>query len=575
MAGLFGVVALAAGRPLERSGCEPLLREMAGRLSHGEQERAELWFAPEAGAALGRLVAPRREPIPWPAEGSFPAWLLDGILHPGDTPATAQPEERLRGLGGFFSAAAVEREPRRVVLAVDRHASHPLAFAVHGEFLYFAPEAKALLAVPGLPRQPNPSALGLFFGGGYVLADRTLLAGVERLGGGEMLVIERSGPSRRAYWEYRLTDAGDGTPAPELERELAELVRATVARNFGSAERSIARRLAAELGSDHAWLPREVSHFARDFTRLAWILEGLSDTPASHPYELEMVRRMVERGFERVLRGDECFGWGHPVPSIEAALSELGLRRPRGLGRLEQLLRPGACAAWDEAGAAELERLARSVHGQSPDTARDELYFRHRLQGMLNSIAWAKHVVTDHRNPLLDEAILDFNTRVAAPLRNEKQLFRRACARAFPRVWSLPFAKSQNLVRWGLQLSTPTPARRFLAAELADEDSPVWEHFRRDAVRAWFDELRPPASGARRSAMARLRSALARIPALERRLRTEFQRRVLRPEDFFVRFLAVKAFFDLFVAGDGGRRAYEARLERALALDAGHEGTAR
>ena len=620
MPGLFGFVGLGTAPRLDRATSEPVLREMGGRLAHGGSERIETWIDPEAAVAIGRCASPHTEPIPWPDTTARSLSFFDGVLHASADRAedAKEPEERLLQLSGFFSSAAVARDPRRIVLAVDRHASHPITFAVLGDCLYFAAEAKALLAVPAFPRRLNPAVLGLFFGGGYALSDQTLLAGVERLTGGEMLVIDRDGWSRRAYWQYRLRDSGDGTSADQLTLELAELIRAAVARNFERPEHAyvllsggadsraiaasahelleptgarlrtvswtfgdpvpesdepVARRLAAALGSAHTWLARDVSHFGRDFLRLSYLLEGLSDTPASHPYEMEMIRRMSDRGASCVLRGDECFGWGNPVATVEDALSELGLRRLGGLARMEALLAPQAFAAWDEAGGAALDRLARSRHGQDPDEARDELYFSHRLQGLLNSISHAKFVVADHRNPLLDEAILDFNGRVPGRLRRDKQLFRRACARTFPRFWALPFAKHQNLVPWKHQFSSETPARRFLEAELADDDSTVWDYFRREAVRSWFAEMRPPEHagagvGVRTRAVGVARALLRRVPAVERRVRSEYQRRVLRPEDFFLRFLTVKAFLDLFLAGDGGRRAYEARIERALALDA-------
>jgi asparagine synthetase B (glutamine-hydrolysing) len=624
MPGLFGCIALGDSRAFERDAGERLLSEMGARLAHDGHEKFDMWSDPRGGLAVGRCGA-RAASLPWPDAAAAAPTFLYGVLHEPAAAEESPPTHatRLRSLRGFFACAALEREPRRFVLAVDRHASHPIAFAVAGQRLYFAPEAKALLAVADLPRRPNAAALGLFFGGGYALSDQTLFAGVDRLCGGEMLVIDARGWRREAYWRYQLRDGGDGTPAADLERELGELLRAAVARNFSRPERSYvllsggadsraiaatasallegtgtplrtvswtfgvagpesdeptARALAAALDSDHTWLPRDVGRFGRDFTRLAYILEGLSDTPASHPYEMEMTRRMSERGVDCVLRGDECFGWGNPVATVEDALSELGLRRLDGASRTKSLLQPDAFESWNQAGAAALEALAGARRGQHAETARDELYFSHRLQGLLNSIAYAKLVVSDHRNPLLDEAIVEFNGRVPTALRRDKALFRRACARSHPRLWALPFAKQQNLVPWKLQLSSQTPARRFLAAQLGDGESAVWEYFRRDAVRALFEELRPASTaagaGLRGRALRSARSVLGRVPAVERRIRSQYQRHVFRIDDFFLRFLTVKAFVDLHLTAGGDRRTYEERLDRAVALDrmseAGH-----
>ena len=76
-------------------------------------------------------------------------------------------------------------------------------------------------------------------------------------------------------------------------------------------------------------------------------------------------------------------------------------------------------------------------------------------------------------------------------------------------------------------------------------------HFRRDAVRSWFEEMRPPEPdragvGVGSRALGVAGTVLRRVPAVERRIRSGYQRRVLRSE---------RAFLDLFLAGDGGRRA--------------------
>jgi asparagine synthetase B (glutamine-hydrolysing) len=621
MAGLFGLVSLRRDPALDRRASEALLDEMAARLAHAPGQPGQRWLDPENGVALARSHSPWLEASAWPAlrEPEAPLLFADGVLHGGVAKPLPDPDSwasTFSELRGFFAAAIVAPGARRTSIAVDRHASHPIQFCVVDDVLYFAPELKALLAVPGLRKQLDPAALGLLLGGGYVPPGATLLRGVERLHGGEALRIEGGRWRRERYWRYRLSREGDGTPPAELERELGGLLRAAVGRNFARPERTfvllsggsdsralaaaahelaagafpvrtvswtfgaasedsdepVARQLVDRFGFDHSWLPRQVDRFGRDFTRLAYLLEGLSDTPASHPYEMEMIRAIAETGRPCVLRGDECFGWGEPVADAGSALAELGLRPPAGLGRMDALVSSTLLRESDEAARARLDEIAAAQRGRDPDTVRDELYFELRLQGLLNSIAWPKFAVADHRNPLLDEAILDFNTRVPAAHRADKRLFRRACAQAFPEFWRVPFAKRQNLVEWRRQLAGPSALRRFVEAELADSESGAWEIFRREELRAWLRSLEPAPEAnarARGRVRGRLRELLRLAPAVERRLRSGYQRRVLRIEDFFGRFLVVKAWLDLFYHGDGGRAAFERRLARAEAIDTG------
>ncbi|MGE0479485.1 MAG: asparagine synthase-related protein [Phycisphaerae bacterium] len=638
MPGLFGAFSLRTHRPLPIETRERVLREMAARLAHSGRESVATW-----ASADGRLAIARSDQ-PWPRAPDWPAapvadqprrvLFLDGRLHPQSAAAQAglgartdETAARLAALRGFWSAAVYDAGAG-LALAVDRHASRPVCYAIVDDVLYFAPEVKAVLAAPGLSRAVDPAACGLMLASGYLLSSQTLFTAVRRLAGGEMLVAEaakENGESRtdsnarpaavrvQAYWRYRMTVDGDGTSAATLEAEMAELLKAAVARNFDAPERScvllsggtdsrailggalaavggdgrrlhtvtwsdavarrhsdftVARELARRFSLHHRELPRRIDDYARRFTRLNYIGDAHSDMAAYHPYEMELVETMAHEGLPCVLRGDECFGWASTAPSVTDALHELGLRRLSGVTRCVAALRPAAREAWSTAADAAITKLEVDYRDAHPDVAKDELYFRQRLQGYLNSIAYPKHVVADHRNPLLDEALLDFNQRVSAPARLNKGLFRRAAARAFPEAWAAPFSRTPNLVDWLGELTRDSPVRRYMQAEIADESSAAWEVLDRGAVRATFDSLprgetRPPLAVRMRARARKLaREAVRLVPAVERRLRRSYHRVALPAEFFLFRVMVLKHAFDVFVSGGGGRAAYEAHAAR-------------
>lgn len=656
MPGLFGAFSLRGDRPRGSDTRERVLAEMAARLAHSGRERVATWTSADGRLAMARSGRPWPHTPPWPANDGAGrerrVLFLDGRLHPD----CAAAQESLRAgtdvatmqfaaLRGFWSAAVYE-PGAGLTLAVDRHASRPVCYAIVDDVLYFAPEVKALLAAPGLSRAVDPAACGLLLASGYLLSDQTLFAAVRRLVGGEALIArgtgsreqgtgegERRGTGRgeqatdsrfeggasgvrvEAYWRYRMTVDGDGTPLATLEAEMAELLTAAVARNFEAPERScvllsggtdsrailggalaavggdgrrvhtvtwsdaitrphsdftVARELARRFALQHRELPRRIDDYARRFTRLNYIGDALSDMAAYHPYEMELVETMADQGRPCVLRGDECFGWASTVPSVTDALHELGLRRLSGVTRCIAALRPGARDAWSTAADAAIAHLEAEYREAHPDVAKDELYFRQRLQGYLNSIAYPKHVVADHRNPLLDETLLDLNGRVSAVARLNKGLFRQAAARAFPNVWAAPFARQPNLVDWLSELTRDSPVRRYMQAELADETSAVWDVLDRDAVRATFDSLprgsaRPPLT-VRLKARARklAREAVRLLPAVERRLRRSYHRAALPAEFFLFRVMVLKHAVDVLVTGGGGREAYEAHAARVV-----------
>jgi asparagine synthetase B (glutamine-hydrolysing) len=631
MPGVFGWIDLGqhvAAAAADAAGTLRLLAEMAHRMGHAERRHVDTWTDPEGRFAVGRITLPEVPTIPWPeAETPLrrsPGYaFVEGTWH-GDPPlASARFRDLCAGgraltvlpaLRGSFTAACWEPAARRVTVAVDRRASRPLAYTRVGSRVYFAPEVKALLAAPGVDRALDEAAIGLFLGAGYVLAHQTPFAAVRRLGGGEALVAEPGRIHVEPYWRYRLTERGDGTPPRELEEELAGLVRAAVEKDLGDPDRAVvflsggvdsrtiasaaqgaARRqgktlrtvtwaapgaragsdrdvagvIARTLGTRHAAVEREVSDWGRRLTGVTYLLDGLTDVSAYHPHEHAVMRALAAEGALTVLRGDECFGWEPHAASLEEAWLSLNLRSPRRLAHVAGVVPPAVLARLSGAAEAALDEAARPLAGEHPDNARDLLYFRHRLQGYLGSAAYLKQVVLDHRAPLVDEAVLDFNARVPAALRADKRLFCRAAARLAPDVFTIPLARRGNLEDWGVLLSTPSPVRRHVEAELDDAESGIWELFDREALRAALPALGAAGQQGSRAAAQITRGAkcVARValhltPPIERALVTPRHRAGLRFEQLCLRVMVLKAWHDLFVRGDGSRGVLEKRLAR-------------
>jgi asparagine synthetase B (glutamine-hydrolysing) len=631
MPGVFGWIDLGQDTAGAVADTSDLLAEMARRMSHSGRERVDTWTDRHGRCAVGRVAPRELVTLPWPeawpeawpaaAADGLPAdrAFFDGVLQGDD----ADVADRLRdferrgrvalpSLRGYFTAARWEPSARRLTLAVDRRASRPLAYTLVGSRLYFAPEVKALLAAPGVGKSLDEAALGVFLGAGYLLAHQTLFAGIRRLAGGEALVAEPGHVRVETYWRYRLSERGDGTRPEELEEELAGLVRGAVERDLGDpdravvflsggvdsriiaaaaqdsarrlgsrvstvtwaapdardgSDRDVARRVAEALGTRHRAVVRQVTAWGQRLTGVTYLLDGLTDVSAYHPHEHAVMRDLAAGGARTVLRGDECFGWEPHTTSLEEAWLSLNLRSPRRLRHVEHVVRPPALARWSAAAEAALEEAGRHLDGEHPNNARDLLYFRHRLQSYLGSAAYLKHAVLDHRTPLVDEALLDFNARVPAELRAGKLLFCRAAARLAPELFTLPLASRGNLEDWGRLLTTRSPVRRHVEAELADRESGIWELFDREALLAALPPLgaapdHAPSARLERGAKRLARVALTLTPSIERHLVTRAHRAGLRFDQLCLRVLVLKAWHDLFVTGDGSRGALEARLAK-------------
>jgi asparagine synthetase B (glutamine-hydrolysing) len=621
MPGLFGWIDLGQ----DNSGAAPdgaaLLAEMADRLGHAGREQLDTWADPEGRFAVGR-VTPRDLPRPpWPSGGDplDERAFVEGVIH-GDA---ARLDDRLHdlarhgapalpGLRGSFTLALFRPRTRHLLLAVDRRASRPLAHTRIRSRLYFAPEVKALLAAPGVDKGLDEASLGLFLGAGYLLAHQTLFSSIRRLAGGEALLAEPGRVAVEPYWRYRLRDRGDGTRPRDLEEELSTLVRGAVERDLGDpdrtvvflsggvdsrsiaaaaqdaarragktvstvtwaapdarsgSDRDVAQQVAAALGTHHAAVIRQVAEWGPRLVRVTYLLDGLTDISAYHPHEHAVMRDLAARGARAVLRGDECFGWEDPVGSLEEAWLSLNLRSPRRLRHLAAVARPAALRRMSDAAESALAEAAAPLAAEHPDDAKDLLYFRHRLQSYLGSAAYLKQVVLDHRAPLLDDAILDLNARVPAPLRARKILFCRAAARLSPEVFRIPLATRGNLEDWGRLLSTPSPVRRVVEAELADRESGIWGIFDPDALLACLPPLgaipgQGPGACLSRGVKRAARAVLRLVPAVERPLVVRAHEAGLRVDQLFLRVLVLKAWYDLFVLGGGSRQEMEQRAAR-------------
>jgi asparagine synthase (glutamine-hydrolysing) len=153
----------------------------------------------------------------------------------GDTPVIPHLYEEygpgfVERLDGMFAIALWDAPHRRLVLARDRLGKKPLVWTrlADGTFA-FASELKALLALPGLRRDPDLAALDAYLALQYVPGTRTGLQGVHRLEPGAVLVLEGDGlPAIERYWSPAADpdeSIGDGEWLARVREEVSAAVR--------------------------------------------------------------------------------------------------------------------------------------------------------------------------------------------------------------------------------------------------------------------------------------------------------------------------------------------------------------
>ncbi|MDH3199185.1 MAG: asparagine synthase (glutamine-hydrolyzing), partial [Candidatus Krumholzibacteria bacterium] len=127
--------------------------------------------------------------------------------------------EALDRMVGQWAIAIYDREARRLWLARDRFGEKPLFYHRGAGALAFASSIPALLEAPWAPREIDPDALVEYVTLRYVVAPRTILAGVEKLQPGHLMRVDAGGVEVTRWYAPRFRR---DPAAPRDSRVLAE-----------------------------------------------------------------------------------------------------------------------------------------------------------------------------------------------------------------------------------------------------------------------------------------------------------------------------------------------------------------
>jgi asparagine synthase (glutamine-hydrolysing) len=260
-------------------------------------------------------------------------------------------EAALDRVAGQFAFAIYDRAARSLFAARDRAGEKPFFYRHAERGFAFASELKALLAHPDMPRQADPEALDHYLAYGYVPRHLCLLKGYAKLPAGHKLRYDLAGDKLEVepYWTLPRWDESRRRPLDELVEEFeplldnavrrqmladvpvgillsggldSSLVAATAARVSGKVttftigfpghagldESPIAKRLAAELGTDHVELMAEADTLDLLPRLAAQFDEPIAD---SSMIPTHLVSRLVRSRATVALGGDggdELFG---------------------------------------------------------------------------------------------------------------------------------------------------------------------------------------------------------------------------------------------------------------------------
>lgn len=139
----------------------------------------------------------------------------------------------LKRLNGMFAFAIWDREEKTLFLARDRIGKKPLYY-FHGgaDRLAFASGIKAILVLPGVPRDLEPTAIVDYLKYLYIPAPKSIFKGIFKLPPGHYLELRiNSEPRIREYWDVDFSKQKAPTGEDEAAEELLALIdRSTASR---------------------------------------------------------------------------------------------------------------------------------------------------------------------------------------------------------------------------------------------------------------------------------------------------------------------------------------------------------
>ena len=254
-----GIVGLVTGIPRERA--EPQLQRMLEALRHESFYVTGTWIDESMGVYIG-----------WAArKGSF----SDGmplrnergdvsLVFSGEEYAEPGTAHRLRerghavetggpsylvhlyeedasfpaGLNGRFHGLLTDRSRGTALLFNDRYGMQRLYYHEAKEALYFAAEAKAILAVRPELRRTDPRGLGEFVSCGCVLENRTLFQGIQVLPAASAWTFRAGSLERKdSYFQPRAWEEQEPLQSEPYYREMREAFSRNLPRYFNGRER--------------------------------------------------------------------------------------------------------------------------------------------------------------------------------------------------------------------------------------------------------------------------------------------------------------------------------------------------
>ena len=399
-------------------------------------------------------------------------------------------------LGGQYQMVLVKRGAAEAHCISDKISTHPWYLTAAGTTMLAAPEALSFSALcdhPDWDSSLDPLSIPEFMASGHLWGERTYYSSVQRMGPGRRAQTSDSGwvinqhfypnysapdnSGTRQLYENKLVAAmqADFQDLPEGRglitlsggldsRALVGLARltemgvSTVSYTFGTdvlpnSDPDIASRVAKESGFEWDLIRTDGANVVANIPDVIQATGGECDAVCAQDAFLgPSFYNAIAESNDYLLRGDELWGWGDSVHSIDEAFAQCLLFNLSELPHPERLLRQDAYTeyvGWLREQRTRISDLSQYSAKSRFDDFKDELYWGHRESRLIQNMAHYRRCFIPHLAPLMFDRTLDVIQDLPAYYRVRKNLFVSAMHSAFPDLYSI---KGEVAARMGLSL---------------------------------------------------------------------------------------------------------------------------
>ncbi len=515
MPGIVGIV--------RTGGVTPDIAASLDLLCHlpGYQRRE---IRPAAGVVIGQVWrSGDRVSGDWQEREGVHAFVTGSVFRPGPPPARIGAAEIVADYlardkitpddyDGSFTIVLFDTRRDTISVCCDRLGGLPVYYASVEGGVAFSPEAKALF--PALGMAPSFDSRGVvgFLACGYCMGTATLFRGVNKLQSGGVLTVStrtleiatsryfrmvfEPDPAfeKRSVAETALRDAlveshrmmmsdDDGRAEVLLSggldsrlilamlTEMGKPPRAAVGwgvrDDIPKSDANTASQIAGAFGVPFHFIRYDSDGFAANARDWCRISELANDNIGWYAEGAPVLISDYNRGAAFMATGDECFGFGGWVRSVEELPDEIfsghlpplvaGIIAPRRLSE---------CGSIYEA---EIAGVLADCANDNLIDRKDFIYIHGRLVSFVHALGYYKELAVPIRRPFTARCVLDVMQRVPTRYRIHKNLYVSMMARFYPNAARFPNANVDSLPDWEYDVRARPELRSLILGMLADE----------------------------------------------------------------------------------------------------------